>query len=96
MSLVIDDSHINAIKEYVVSQCETIDDIIYLYIREMNSVIETGIMEGTTADALKEFLNQVESDLETNIATPDIIGDQTATFCRRFLQTVDKADKELY
>lgn len=96
MSLVIDDSHIDAVKEYVTTQCKAIEDIVYQYVQTMNSVIETGIMEGATTEALKEFLSQVKSDLEDSNMNPELMGTMTERFCTNFIKKVDKADKQLY
>ena len=87
MSLVIDDAHIDIVKEYVKSQFENLDSIVLRYVKAMNSVIDTGIMEGATAEALKEFLNQVELKAGSNSAD---------RCCINFVVEVDKADKELY
>ena len=96
MSLVIDDAHIAAAKSYIMSQCETVNSIISRYVRAMNEVIETGIMEGTTAEALKEFLAAVKSDVADNSATPGTMSSQVERFCTNFIEKVDKADKQLY
>ena len=96
MSLVIDDSHIDAVKSYIMTQCETIDSITKRYVRAMNTVIETGIMEGETAEALKEFLEAVKSDVADSSSTPGAMSSQVERFCTNFISKVDKADKELY
>lgn len=96
MSLVIDDAHVDTVKSYIMSQCETINSIISRYVRAMNEVIETGIMEGTTAEALKEFLAAVKSDVADNSATPGVMCSQVERFCMNFIEKVDKADKQLY
>ncbi len=96
MSLVIDDAHVGAVKQYLMEQCDNIDYIVSWYVKTMNSVIEEGIQKGTTADALKEFLLQVESDINSDSATPDLMKDQIERFCTNFIKRVDKADKELY
>lgn len=96
MSLVIDDSHISTVQSYVTTQCETIDSIISRYVRAMNTVIETGIMEGSTAEALKEFLAAVKSNVSDNSATPGAMSSQVERFCTNFIKKVDKADKQLY
>lgn len=96
MSLVVDDSHISMAQNYIMTQCKTIDSIISRYVRTMNTVIETGIMEGLTADALKTFLDAVMSDVSDNSTTPGAMSSQVERFCTNFINKVDKADKELY
>ncbi|MCI9523510.1 MAG: hypothetical protein HFF01_00445 [Erysipelotrichaceae bacterium] len=96
MSLVIDDAHIDIVKEYVKSQFENLDSIVLRYVKAMNSVIDTGIMEGATAEALKEFLNQVELKAGSNSADLGLIASHVDRCCINFVVEVDKADKELY
>ena len=96
MSLVIDDGHINAVQSYISEQCEAIEDITSRYVRTMETVIETGIMEGATAEAVKAFLVAVESYVANNSATPARMISQTERFCVNFISKVDKADKHLY
>ena len=96
MSLIIVDEHIDSVKSFIMSQCENISSIISRYVRAMNTVIETGIMEGETADALKEFLSAVKSDVADNSATPSAMISQVERFCTNFIAKVDKADKDIY
>ncbi len=96
MSLVIDDTYVGEVKRYLMEQCENIDYIASQYIKTMNFVIEEGIQKGDTSDALKEFLLQVESEINSDSATPDLMKDQIERFCTNFISRVDKADKELY
>lgn len=96
MSLVIDDSHIDALKQYIMTQSSGIDSLINRYIRTMNTVIAAGFMEGATSEALKEFLKEVESDVGKNNSNPGHLKVQSERFCINFIKKVDKADKELY
>ncbi len=96
MSLVIEDEFVEATKAYAVAQCESLSSITVQYIRTMNSVLEQGIMEGQTADAIREFLNQVRSNLQENSATPDALVSIIERTCTAFIAKVDKADKHLY
>lgn len=96
MSLVIDDAHVNAVKAYFMAQCETLNDIKNKYITTMETVIETGIMEGATAEALKEFLEQIRCDLGDNTATPWLMSSQVERLCDNFISRVDEADKQIY
>ncbi len=96
MSLVIDDAYIESVKQYLMTQCNSLDYLISRYIRTMNSVIEAGFMNGMTSDALKEFLKQVESDIGKNSANPGLMESQVERFCIDFVKKVDKTDKELY
>lgn len=96
MSLVIDDAYIDEVKTYFMQQCETLNDIKNRYIAAMQTVIETGIMEGETAEALKVFLEQIRCDLGDNTATPWLMSTQVERLCDNFITKVDKADKQIY
>lgn len=96
MSLVVDDAHIENVKEYLTTQCNGLNFLIMQYIRTMNTVIEAGFMEGATSDALKEFLKQVESDLGKNSANPRMMEDLAERYCANFVERIDEADKDLY
>lgn len=96
MNLVIDDTYIDSIKQYIAGQCESLDNIISRYIKTMETVIETGIMEGKTADALKEFLNQVKSVDDKNSIALDFLGREMERVCTHFIEKINEADKELY
>ena len=62
----------------------------------METVLETGIMEGNTAEALKEFLQQIRCDLGENTAIPWLMSSQVERLCDNFINKVDKADKQIY
>lgn len=96
MSLVIDDAHIDAVKTYFMEQCEGINDIKNKYVNAMESLVENGIIEGDTAEALKEFLEQIKCDLGDNTGTPKVMASQVERLCKDYITKVDKADKQLY
>lgn len=96
MSLVIDDAHIGAVKTYFMEQCESINDIKNKYVTAMENLIENGIVDGDTAEALKEFLEKIECDLGDNTATPWLMSSQVERLCDNFIKRVDKADKQIY
>lgn len=96
MSLVIDDAHIGAVKTYFMTQCETIHSIKKRYYKAMEAVLDTGIMEGKTAEAIKEFLVQFECELGDNTATPYLMSAQVERLSDNFITKVDKADKQIY
>lgn len=96
MSLVIDDAHIVAVKTYFMDQCESINSIKNQYVRAMENLIENGIVEGDTAEALKEFLEKIKCDLGDNTGTPYVMSSQVERLCINFITKVDKADKQIY
>lgn len=96
MSLVIDDSHIDTLKQYIMTQSNSIDSLINQYVSTMNTVIEAGFMEGATSEALTVFLKEVENDVGKNNSNPGQLKDQSERFCINYIKKIDKADKELY
>lgn len=96
MSLIVDDAHIDAVKTYIMEQGDTIGNITRRYVNTMQNVVETGIMEGATADALKEFLFAIRSDVSENSSAPALMDVKVERFCTNFIERIDKADKEIY
>lgn len=96
MSLVIDDAHICTVKTYFMEQCESINDVKNKYVTVMENLIETGIMEGETTEALKVFLEKIKCDLGDNTGTPWLMSSQVERLCENFITKVDKADKQIY
>ena len=96
MSLIIDDEYVGEVKTYLMEQCESVNDIKNKYIQTMQKVIETGIMEGTTAEALKTFLELIKCDLGTGTRTPWAMSADIERNCDNFITRVDKADKHIY
>lgn len=96
MELVVDDAYIESVREFLKRQSDELGDLIYKYIRTMNSVIEMGFMEGKTADAVKEFLNQIESQIGSDRANPEYMDSKIERLCINFVERIDKADKDLY
>lgn len=95
MSLVVDDDYVEAVREYTNSQCTNLADVVSAYIRVMNTVTEKGISEGTTAEALKEFVRQVETDIKSK-KTVNAIAGKTERYCSNFIKKIDIEDKDLY
>lgn len=96
MSLVIVDEYVDSVKDYFMEQCENINGVKNSYIGAMERLIETGIMEGDTAEALKVFLEKIQCDLGDNTGTPWLMSSQVERLCLDFIKKVDKADKQLY
>ncbi len=96
MSLVVIDEYIDSVKAYFMTQCEDINNIKNSYVRAMGKLIETGIMEGSTAEALKVFLEKIQCDLGNNTETPQLMSSKVERLCLDFSAKIDKADKQLY
>lgn len=96
MNLVVEDDFIKNIGSYIKDQGEYLSEIIKKYIRIMKNVKDKGLIKGKTADALEEFIIQVESNANSKSATSEILGQQTARYCSTFITEIDKADKGLY
>lgn len=96
--LVIDESYIHSVQSYLMTQCETLNSLITNYVKIMREVVETGIMEGDTAEALKAFLESVDSDVVrgNGSLTPEQIRNRIDQFVSNYLSRINGADKELY
>lgn len=96
MDLVIDDTYIESVKQFLMNQCDALGSLISRYIQTMNSVVEMGFMEGKTAEAVREFLTQVESNVSADNSNPKHMDSKIERLCINFIYEVDKAGKELY
>lgn len=96
MDLIIHEEKIIAQKQYIINQCETLSSISSSYISILKKIIDGGIIDGTTSDALKEFIVQVESKLTSNSSTPELMQDEVSRYCTNYLDQINRADKDLY
>ena len=62
------------------------------YLKIMNDILYDSIMEGETAQALKEFLGYAQS-LDGIVKT---LGQESKGLCVNFLHEIDEADSYLY
>lgn len=97
MSLVIVDEYYQAkVSGFAEEKAETLDEIIDEYVCIIDNVIENGIKEGKTSQALTEFRNQVISKTGKNSSTANLIGKEARRYCENFIMRVNKDDKDLY
>lgn len=97
MDLVIVDEFIKEdVASFLFDNNNKINDVIYEYMEIMREVKEKGIQTGKTADALEEFINQVNNETTSKESSLSNMGNQVKRFCDNFITKVDKADKNLY
>lgn len=97
MDLVIVDEYIkDQISSFLIGNNDRINYVINRYIEIMRDVKETGIKEGKTADALEEFINQVNNKTSSKESSLSNMGNQVRVYCDSFITEIDKADKNLY
>lgn len=96
MDLIVCDEYYSAIGEWLKKQGELLSFDINKYASILTEVSNNGIMEGATAEALKEFISQVRTDLEGTNVKPSFIGSASKRYCVNFVSHIDDADKDLY
>lgn len=97
MSLIVNDDFITqTMSTYLKQEGELISDFIGEYVKILEDVSANGLIKGKTADALKEFILQVESDISKNSKNPYDLGKVASRYCTNFVSRIDKADKDLY
>ncbi len=96
MNLIVNDEYYAVVSRFLKSQEELLSKAINEYCLIMRTVSEQGIMEGTTADSLKEFVGQVQFDLAENADNSSLFDGTAAVRCSEFVDSVDAADGDLY
>lgn len=96
MDLIVCDEYYSAIGAWLKEQGELLSGDIKKYTSILTEVANNGIMEGATAEALKEFIAQVQTDLEGTNVKPAFVGSASERFCNNFVSHIDDADKDLY
>ncbi|MCF2681966.1 hypothetical protein [Faecalicatena contorta] len=91
MDLIIEDEYVNEVGNYLKVEAEDIEKKLKEYISILKGVCEEGIVEGKTAEALKEFVSQAEA--MKGIAE---CGRAANTYCKNFISRIDEADEDLY
>lgn len=90
--LKIDDDYVKSQAKQIAEWTVDLQQGIDKYIGILNHILEDGIMEGATADALRSFVGYVEN-------LKDIVkdmGEEAKGMCLAFLSEIDEADSYLY
>ena len=96
MSLVVDDTYVEAVRQYGQARCDEMDEVLRSYKKIMNNVLETGIMEGETAKAIKTLIEEVELSAGTEDIKLSDFSANIDRLCVNFKERIDKEDKNLY
>lgn len=96
MDLVVNDEYYAVVGKLLKTQEELLAKAFNDYCLIMRTVSEQGIMEGATADSLKEFVGQVRLDLTENAENYSLFDGTAAIRCSEFIESIDTADGDLY
>lgn len=96
MSLVVDDTYIETVRQYGKDRCDEMNEVLRHYKIIMNEVIETGIMEGETAKAIKTLIEEVELSAGTEDIKLSDFSANIDRLCVNFKERIDEEDKNLY
>lgn len=88
----LNDEYINGIGSMFLNWSEILQKHIDDYLKIMNAILNDSIMEGETADAIKEFLSYAQN-LDGIIKT---LGEESKGLCVNYLHEIDEADSYLY
>ncbi len=96
MDLIVDDGFYTKAGAWAKKQGDALNNARNKYYRIMCKVIEKGIKEGKTADALKEFVEQAHSEGEKGASNPWMLGVEASGYCTDYVAQIDEADEDLY
>lgn len=89
IKLIIDSDYIDGIKSYCEEQGKQLQDMIDTYLEIMGTLIETGITEGETADALRIIVGYAE-DLALVVESTAVTVKDTID---NFIEDIDAEDQ---
>lgn len=92
VDIKLDDEYIKNMGKLYGEWCEELQKGIDSYILIMNTILSEAIIEGETAEALKEFVSYAKT--LSGIIEP--LGNECQNMCNNYLVEIDKADSELY
>lgn len=90
--IVISDENIESISKQIKSECENLEEIYDTYICILQQVKEYAVMEGSTSDAIGQFIETAQM-LKGKF---EELGLQLELGCLNYIYNIDKADGELY
>ena len=96
MDLIIEDEYYEKVGSFALKQGEKLELALKQYVSILKSVKKDGIIEGSTAKSLDEFINQICLQFDDYDSNPENLGIQVQRYCTNFITKIDKADKELY
>lgn len=96
MALKVTDEYIKGMGSYLQKEYDLIENFIAEYYNIMSEVAKNGIAEGTTHDALREFINQVWADSKQKDSSAASIGVKYSRLCSNYVMDLDEADGNLY
>lgn len=90
--LIIDDEYIYEMISFFQTTSQKAEQDLKQYLKEMDAISKTGIMDGNKADALKVFVERAEM-LQNTI---EEYGSLCVQLLKDFLEDIDRVDRYLY
>lgn len=90
--IVIDDSYIEEISEFMTTQGERFEEFLKNYTALMQVAVTEGIQSGRTKESLENYIS-VARELQGSV---DIISQTGVMTTTKFLTEIDTADRYLY
>ena len=88
---IVQDEDFLASVTAVSNALEELNNLYALYINDLNSIIENGIVVGKTGNSLKAFIEKAE-DVQSALS---VIADYHKSASELFLAKIDEADQEV-
>lgn len=96
MNLVVDDKYIVKVGKFLENSYTKLNDTIVRYVEILQDVLDKGIVEGKTHDALEEFVEQVRCSSSQDDTSAVSAAAKYKTYCEQYIEHLDEADGDLY
>ena len=90
--IIICDEYVAEMASNLNCEIEKIEEVLSTYIRLLRGIRENGFMQGKTAEALEEFINQA-STIKGQFRE---IGQSLDVTCNAYIEKINEADEYLY
>lgn len=90
--IIINDGFVEKTGAALEAETREIETTLAVYLRLLREISERGIMEGKTAEALRQFISIAEK--LTGLFTD--FGEGAEMTCRNFIKKMEAADRDLY
>lgn len=92
VKVVIDDGYLNEMAEYFEKQGKQLQSMANAYIAAMRRIAKEGIVQGRTANALKQFIEYAQKRTRDIASTSEQIRD----IVLNYLEEIDAQDRYQY
>lgn len=92
VKVIVDDAYLNEMAEYFEKQGRQLQSMANAYITAMEEIAKEGIVEGRTANALKQFVEYAQKQIQDIASTSEQIRDTVLNY----LEEIDAQDQYQY